>query len=46
MRNLKNVLDVEPLHFKDYAEFEAYVRHPGYEVDEARPGMCTAIEVI
>lgn len=25
IRHLKNVLDVEPLHFKTYKEFEKYV---------------------
>ena len=45
LKNIDNALHAVPLHFKNYEEFEAYVRHPRYEIDINRPGLCLALEV-
>jgi|TARA_B110001450_G_C17636924_1_gene487586 hypothetical protein len=40
---MTNVLDIEPLHFKTYKEFETYVQDPLYELDDEHPGLCIAL---
>lgn len=45
LSEIEGTLHAEPLVFSSESEFQAYIDHPGYELDEDRPGMCVAILV-